>query len=287
MTDFLSPRVVIRPALPRDKADVVEFTKFIWDGHDYVGDVFPHWLEDPHGQLLVAEYAGHCVGTAKVTLLASGQWWLEGFRVAPNFQDRKIGSQLDAACNDWWDAHGDGVLRLMTSSKRVQVHHLSELRGFIRLGDVLAYESSVLAEKTDAFVPLTPDDVNEAVAFCQRIAPGRMMNLDWRFGTPDADSLRAVADEGLAWWWRGRRGFLSAWGNDDDNATSLTVGFEACAESDPVDLLTDFRRLASARGMVAAGWMNVLDGEMSRVLERAGYARKWEESAYLYERNHP
>jgi GNAT superfamily N-acetyltransferase len=287
MTDFTSPRVVIRPALPCDIADVAEFTKLIWDGHDYVGDVFPHWLEDPHGQLLAAEYAGHCVGTAKVTLLAPGQWWLEGFRVDPNYQDRKIGSRLDAYANEWWDEHGDGTLRLLTSSKRVQVHHLSELRGFVRLGDVLAYEASALDEKTDAFVPLAPDDVNEAVAFCQRIAPGRMMNFDWRFGTPNADSLRAVADEGRVWWWRGRRGFLLAWENDEDDATNLTVGFEACADEERAELLTDFRRLASARGMVTTGWMNMMDDEMPGILERAGYQRDWDDAAYLYERSHP
>ena len=171
MTDFTSPRVVSRPALPRDKADVAEFTKFIWDGHDYVGEVFPYWLEDPQGQLLVAEYAGHCVGCAKVTLVAPGQWWLEGFRVDPKYQDKKIGSQLDAACNEWWDEHGDGVVRFLTSSKRVKVHHLSEARGYIRIGEVYGYEAEPLAESTDAFTPLKPEEVDEAVAFCQRMAP--------------------------------------------------------------------------------------------------------------------
>jgi GNAT superfamily N-acetyltransferase len=284
MTDFTSPRVVIRPALPRDKADVAEFTKFIWDGHDYVGEVFPLWLEDPHGQLLVAEYAGHCVGTAKVTLIAPGQWWLEGFRVDPKFQGLKIGSQLDGACNEWWDEHGEGVLRLMTSSKRVQVHHLSEGRGFVRLGEVYGYEAESLAEPTETFVPLALEEVDEAVQFCQRVAPKQLMGMGWKFAAPNPVSLRAAADEGRAWWWRGRDGILSAWENDDDGAPRLTVGLEACAGGARVELLRDFRRLASARGGVVAGWMNVLDGETSRVLEDSGYACKWKDSGYLYER---
>jgi len=140
MNKFSAPVVVIRPALPRDKMDVAEFTKFIWDGHDYVGEVFPHWLEDPHGQLFAAEYAGRCVGTGKVTYIAPGQWWLEGFRVDPKYQGMKIGSQIDARCNEWWNEHGDGTLRLLTSSKRVQVHHLSEERGFVKVGEVYRYE---------------------------------------------------------------------------------------------------------------------------------------------------
>lgn len=284
MTDFTSPRVVIRPALPRDKADVAEFTKFIWDGHDYVGEVFPRWLEDPQGQLLAAEYAGHCVGTAKVSLIAPGEWWLEGFRVDPNFQDRKIGSQLDAACNEWWDMHGEGMLRLLTNSKRVKVHHLSESRGFKWLGEVLYFEAEPLAEPADAFTPLAPEEAEEAVAFCQRLAPSQLLGMGWKFAAPNPVSLRELADEGLAWWWRGRAGFLSAWTNDDERGNSLTVGFEACAVESRVELLADFRRLASAREMVAAGWMNVVDGEMLQSLERAGYARKWEDAGFLYER---
>lgn len=287
MTDYSSPRVVIRPALPRDKADVAEFTKFIWDGHDYVGMVFPRWLEDPQGILLAAEYAGQCVGTAKVTLSAPGQWWLEGFRVDPNFQDRKIGSQLDAACNDWWDAHGDGILRFLTSSKRVKVHHLSEARGYIRIGEVFGYEAEPLAESTEAFTPLKPEEVDEATAFCQRVAPNHWLGLGWKFLAPNPASLREAADEGLAFWWRGRMGILSAWTDDDERGNSLTVGLEACAGESRVDMLADFRRLASARGMVVAGWMNVADEETSRVLEQAGYARKWDNSGYLYERFHP
>ena len=287
MTDFTSPRVVIRPALPRDEADVAEFTKFIWDGHDYVGEVFPHWLKDPQGQLFAAEYAGHCVGTAKVSLVAPGQWWLEGFRVDPKFQDMKIGSRLDAACNEWWDAHGEGVLRLLTNSKRVKVHHLSEARGFVRVGEVYAYAADPLSEPTDAFTPLQPNEADEADAFCRRAAPNQWTGMGWKFAAPKPVSLRAAADEGLAWWWRGRAGILSAWEDDEDGAPRLTVGLEACAVTDRVELLADFRRLASARGMVIAGWMNVVNEETSRVLEQAGYACKWDNSGYLYERFHP
>jgi hypothetical protein len=248
--------------------------------------VFPRWLEDPQGILLAAEFAGQCVGTAKVTLSAPGQWWLEGFRVDPNFQDRKIGSQLDAACNEWWDKHGDGVLRLMTNSKRVKVHHLSESRGFKWLGEVLYFEAEPLTEPADAFTPLAPEDAEEAVAFCQRLAPSQLLGMGWKFAAPNPISMRAAADEGLAFWWRGREGFLSAWTDDDERGNRLTVGFEACAVESRVEMLADFRRLASARGMIVAGWMNVVNEETSGVLEQAGYARKWEDSGYLYERLH-
>lgn len=288
MNKFSSPVVVIRPALPRDKADVFEFTKFIWDGHDYVGYVFPEWLADPRGQLLVAEFGGRCVATGKVTLVAPGQWWLEGFRVDPKFQGLKIGSQLDEACNQWWDEHGDGALRLLTSSKRVQVHHLSEQRGFVKVGNVFGYETEPLAEVTDAFTPLTPNEAGEAVSFFGRHVPGRLLNLGWRFVAPNEHSLRVTADAGLAWWWRGRQGLVSAWEDDEeDGRTNLIVGLEACAAGDQAELLKDFRRLAFMRGASGVGWTNVVDAGNSQHLETAGYRLEWQDGGFLYERKHP
>ncbi|MEW5939510.1 MAG: GNAT family N-acetyltransferase [Chloroflexota bacterium] len=287
MKNFSAPVPVIRPALPRDKADVFEFTKFIWDGHDYVGYVFPEWLEDTRGQLFVVEFAGRCIGTGKVTYLAPGQWWLEGFRIDPKFQGLRIGSKLDAACNAWWDEHGDGALRLMTNAKRVQVRHLSELRGFVKMGETLEFGADALAGPVDAFTPLAPDEAGEAVSFCRDIAPGRLINLGWKFVAPNEHSLRAVAQQGLAWRWRGRSGILTAWENDEDDAPNLTVGFEACTDGDRAALLSDFRYLARARGAAVAGWSNVIGPDVPQILNAAGYQRAGDWVAYLYERFHP
>jgi GNAT superfamily N-acetyltransferase len=288
MSKYTEAVVVIRPALPRDKADVFEFTKFIWDGYDYVGHIFPEWLADPQGQLIAAEYAGRCVGTGKVTRLAPGEWWLEGFRVDPKMQGLKIGSRIDARCNEWWDEFGGGTLRLITSAKRVQVHHLSEDRGFVKVGEVYGYEAAPLNEATEAFTPLTPPEAGEAVALFSRLAAQRLLNLGWRYAAPNVDSLRAIAEEGLAWWWRGRRGLIVAWEDDDDEGRPrLIVGLEACADEDARELLTDFRRLAMLRGASAAGWTNAVRPAIIEALEYAGYHRTWEDAGFLYERRHP
>jgi len=288
MTKFSSPIPVIRPALPRDIADVVEFTKFIWGGHDYVGYVFSEWLADPQGQLLAAEYAGKCVGCAKVSFLAPGQWWLEGFRVDPNHQGLKIGSKLDAASNEWFDAYGSGTLRLLTNSKRVQVHHLSEARGFVRVGEVCAYAAEPLNESTDAFTPVRAEEADDAAALVRQWSPDGYLNVGWKFAAPNADAIRAaMKDENLFFWWRGRAGIVSAWEDDEDDGNRLIVGMDACAGGERVQLLEDVRRLASARGAVIARWMNVIGEQVVRDLGAAGYRQDWEDTAYLYERSKP
>jgi hypothetical protein len=153
------------------------------------------------------------------------------------------------------------------------------------LGEVLDYEAEPLAESTDAFVPVMLEEVDEAVRFCHSVAPNGLMDMGWKFVTPNAGTLRTAVETGLAFWWRGRAGFLSAWEDDNERGTRLTVGLEACAN--PVEMFMDFRRLAASRGAVVAGWMGIVNQAAIQSLEAAGFQCKWDTSGYLYERVHP
>ena len=286
MVDYSSPRVVIRPALPRDKADVAEFTKAIWEGNDYVGRVFPDWLNDPEGILLVAEYAGRAVGTGKVSRAARGQWWLEGLRVDPKFQGLGIGSRVDEATNAWWDVHGDGVLRLLTHSTRVKVHHLSEQRGFQRVGEVIWFEATPVEASAPPFVAVTPAETDSAWSLCADLAPNAWTNVGWRSTRLDEESFRAAIAGGEVWWWSGRSGVVWAWEDVEERRAVLMSGFEACTGGERVRLLEDFRQLAAARRAEVAVWMNVVDENLRRDLDAAGYEMGEGDPLWLLERFH-
>ena len=98
--------------------------------------VWNQWLADREGILAAAEMDGKAVGFGKLTRLASGEWWIEGLRVHPDYQGLKIGSQLFEYLLDQWKERGSGVIRLATSSERVQVHHLCDRLGFRRVESV-------------------------------------------------------------------------------------------------------------------------------------------------------
>lgn len=92
---------------------MLELTKTIWEGEDYVPQVWDDWLADPHGQLSVAEIGGRVVGLGKLTRLAPGEWWLEGLRVDPQWQGRGIGRALHEYHVGLWRKMGDSsALRL-------------------------------------------------------------------------------------------------------------------------------------------------------------------------------
>jgi GNAT superfamily N-acetyltransferase len=314
MSSFSDPRLVCRPALPSDTADVLEFTKFIWEGHDYIKYVWQEWLDDPQGLLATAQYGPHAVGIAKVTHLSPGQWWLEGLRVNPKFQGLKIGSHLHEYMNRWWLRYGDGVIRLMTSSQRVQVHHLCERTGYTKIGEVAGYrldisgldastqDAPAIAERPvgrpstgqdsspPSFVSVPVHDLGSALEFASRNLPhsNALMDSCWRFSTPDETNLAALASVGHLHWWRDRLGLLGTFEDEDDEQRVLAIGFAAVARPPLLaDLLRQAVALARREGFAAIQWLAPVQNGVRAALQEAGYVTDWEHTGYLYGKPHP
>jgi GNAT superfamily N-acetyltransferase len=149
--------VVCRPARQSDTADVLELTRTIWNGHDYVPDVWEDWLADPEGLLAVAEYQGRVLGLGKLTRLSSDDWWFEGLRVHPEYQGRGVASQVNDYLLAHWLRIGDGALRLATNSERVQVHHMCQRNGFTKIAEFTWYVAPSIAEWDQAPASQNPD----------------------------------------------------------------------------------------------------------------------------------
>ena len=77
-----------------DTSAVLAMSSLIWEGEDYLHYVWQDWLNDREGLLLVAEYAGKIVGTAKLTRLAEHSWWLEGMRVHPEYEGHGFATHI-------------------------------------------------------------------------------------------------------------------------------------------------------------------------------------------------
>ncbi len=289
MSTLITPHVVCRPALPSDSEDVLEFTKFIWEGHDYIKYVWRDWLADPQGLLAAAIYGPHTVGIAKATLISPRQWWLEGFRVDPNYQGMKIGSHLHEYLDRWWLEHGDGTIRLMTSSERVQVHHLSARTGYSKVGEVRAYRAPAAEASTHGFQMVAAPDIPEAVRFATAhiVGPHRLMDLGWRFASPDKDTLTSLVQRKLLYWWRGRDGLVGFWEDDDDSGRVLAISFVACAPRLLSTLLADIPFLAKQNGYASVLWLAPNEKQIQAEMASPGYASEWDHAGFLYEKHHP
>jgi hypothetical protein len=131
--------IFCRPALPKDTPEVMELTRTIWDGHDYIPLVWADWLADPHGLLAVAECGGKVVGTGKLTRLSDQDWWLEGLRVHMKYQGKGIASHMNDYLLEVWLRSGGGTVRLATSSTPPAGASPSERRGFSKIAEFSAF----------------------------------------------------------------------------------------------------------------------------------------------------
>lgn len=293
LIDFTNPRVIIRPTLPSDTPDVLEFCKYIWDGNDYVPYVWNEWMADPRGTLFTAEYAGHAVGIARVTHLAPRQWWFEGLRVNPDHQDKKIGSRIHEYITDWWLKNGDGTVRLWTNAKRVKVHHLCERLGFVHTQEVTFYAASPLDEPVDSFTPASANEIPEMTDFTLRSSSlpiaGGMMDMGWQPVVPNEETFSntIARGEGIFLWWHGRRGLIGLWEDDDETAMHPMVGLAACETADLPALLLDTRRLTARDGRHKIVWNACISPELESILLSSGFNRESDHSNYQFEKVHP
>ncbi len=282
MKSLFSPQVVCRRALASDRADVLEFTKFIWDGHDYIRYVWEDWLTDPRGLLAVAEYGGHAVALGKASYVAENQWWLEGLRVDPKYQGLKISSHMFEYLDDWWRQHAGGVIRLMTSSERLQVHHLCARLGYDKVGEVKAYVAPSTIGGPHGFWQVMSSGLDAALRFasahlgyCYGLA-----DFGWKFAAPDHALLEEQCKDGRLW--QSEIGLVGYWDDEDDGQRIMGLSFAACDPGAITALLSDVRRLAGALGYSSVLWHAPAVEDILRDAEKAGFESEYPGSAYLF-----
>ena len=289
------PTVVCRTALPKDTPDVMELTKTIWDGEDYVPYVWSEWLGDPEGLLAVAEFGARVVGLSKLTRLGPAEWWLEGLRVHPDFEGRGFASHLHDYLLDYWQRIGSGVIRLGTASFRKPVQHLCERTGFSKVAEYSIFSAPTLPEidpnsTGSKFTPLVIDEVNSAVDLARQ-SPSMdlvygLMDTGWKWATPDKQHIQAAIQTSQAWWWHKPRGLLILRSEEEKGIKSAVIQLIACPVSEMVQCLGDFRQLAGINGYDRTGWLAGLHPDLSPILQEAGLHRDWDDSIYIYEKKH-
>lgn len=270
---------------------MLSLTARIWEGHDYLPQVWDDWLLDSAGRLVAARLDGRLVGIGKLTRLALGQWWFEGLRVHPDYEGRGIASHMHEYLLASWQDVGSGVLRLATSAKRLPIHHLCYRTGFGKVAEVTSYRAPVLDDPVHGFTQLPEanwDQVQPMLANSPTVSlAGRLWDLGWEWAAPRQAFLEQAVGRGLAFGWRSGRGLLVLRidEDEDDPLSPLPwVQILACGLDDLPDLLLDYRRLALALGYSQACWMAGLNPEIQFRLEAAGFERTWDSSLYIFEK---
>lgn len=120
--------LVLRPVRPSDRDRVVEMTSDIWDGDDYIADVFDDWVTDASAAFQAMEVDGVVAGLQRLRPYAPGLIWYEGLRVATSYQRQGIArAMLDSAIAE---AREQGFAEIRLATFNEVAAHLFESAGF-------------------------------------------------------------------------------------------------------------------------------------------------------------
>ncbi|HEV3102631.1 MAG TPA: GNAT family N-acetyltransferase, partial [Candidatus Dormibacteraeota bacterium] len=108
--------LTLRPVRPSDRDRVVELTRDVWGGHDYLPSVFDDWVADAASAFQALEVDGVVVGLQRLRPYAPGLVWYEGLRVATSHRHQGLArAMLDSAIAEARE-QGHGEMRLATGN---------------------------------------------------------------------------------------------------------------------------------------------------------------------------
>lgn len=273
--------LLIRPVRPSDRDRVVELTKDIWNGHDYIPDVFDDWVGDAGAAFQALEIDGVLVGLQRLRPYAPGLAWYEGLRVALSHRRQGLARAMLASAISEARDQGFGEMRLATGN--LDAVRLFESAGFKRLIDARWWRGSRVEGGESARIP----DEAEAAQLWPRIAssPGielyKGVNPDFN-GARDlgATELARLASVGMLRVGPGGRavaGLRRPWGDN------LAVSFVAGQGGSLRELLMALRFEADADGLEDVVVTLPRDHPAAADLHASGYDfANAEDHSYIY-----
>lgn len=284
-------KLTIRPAAPSDREQAFAISAQIWDGDDYIRDVWDAWLAEATGLFAMAMLRGRVTGFAKITRYGPGEWWLQGLRVDPEYRGRGIARALHDHLIAFAGQAGPGMLRYVTGGNNLGSQHIGLTSGFQRVGRYLRLRAPALTRAESAAPALPPlaawrkADLPDLERFLRRSSQLRENHglyaaaWTWRELTPERLAAHVAARE--AYGWRDPQGRVAALAlleprpGDDQ----LRVGLADARRGGPLSLAhlgRALRDLARRRRRKAVTLEVPVDSPWQRAIEKAGYALAWD-----------
>ena len=273
--------LTLRPIRAADRDRVMEISRDIWDGHDYIPRVFDEWLADAGASFQAAELDGVVVGLQRLRPYAHGLVWYEGLRVASTHRRQGLARAMLASAIAEAKEQGFREMRLGTANR--DAIHLFETAGFRRLVDARWWRG----QRVEGGEPARMPDPSEAGKLWPGIEKSPGIELyhgvvpDFNGARDlDADELKRLSTIGMLRVGPGGRaivGMREPWGEN------LAVAFVAGRGGALRELLLALRFEADADGLDHVTVTLPRDHPAADDLAASGYdLANDEDSAYIY-----
>ena len=273
--------LTLRPMRAADRERVVEISRDIWDGHDYLPRVFDEWLADAGAAFQAAELEGVVVGVQRMRPIAPNMVWYEGLRVASTHRRQGLARTMLASAIA--DAKAQRFREMRLGTGNADAVPLFESMGFRRLVDVRWWRGLRMEGGEPARMP-GPDEARKLWPAVEK-TPG----VELYHGVPadfngardiDADELERLARIGMLRVGPGGRALAALrepWGNN------LAVAFIAGRGGALRELLMALRFEADADGLDNVTVTLPRDHPAADDMTASGYdLANDEDSAYIY-----
>ena len=239
--------LTLRPVRPGDRERIVEMTKDVWGGHDYLPEVFDEWVADAASAFEALEVDGVVVAVQRLRPYAAGLVWYEGLRVASSHRRRGLARAMLTSAIAEAKEQGHREMRLATAN--LEAVPLFESVGFARLVDARWWRGPRIEGGESARIPgpAEAEKLWPAIARTPGIELYHGVVADFN-GARDlgAAELARLAEMGMLRVGPGGRavaGLREPWGDN------IAVGFIAGAGGALRDLLLALRFEADADGL--------------------------------------
>jgi GNAT superfamily N-acetyltransferase len=276
-----SAELTLRPMRAADRERVVEISRDIWEGHDYLPRVFDEWLADGGASFQAAELDGVVVGVQRLRPIAPNIVWYEGLRVAS--MHRRQGLARTMLASAIADAREQRFREMRLGTGNPDAVPLFESMGFRRLVDVRWWRGLRMEGGEPARMP-DPDEARKLWPPIEK-TPG----IELYHGVPadfngardmDGDELERLARIGMLRVGPGGRALAvlrEPWGNN------LAVAFIAGRGGALRELLMALRFEADADGLGHVSVSLPRDHPAADDMTASGYdLANDDDSAYIY-----
>jgi len=163
--------LTLRPVRPADRERILELTRDVWDGRDYIPRVFDDWIADSGAAFQAAEVDGVVVGLQRLRPYAPGLIWYEGLRVASTHRRQGVARvMLQSAVAE---ARDQGFREMRLATGNPDAVRLFESEAFRRLLDIRWWRGLRVEGGESARIP----DPDEAKKMWPVIAASRGVEL--------------------------------------------------------------------------------------------------------------
>lgn len=181
-------KLYFRNLTTEDIPAILEISKDIWEGDDYIPDVIERWLDErdnlTYGTFLDKEMK-ELIGFGRVKMFPNGVAWLEGGRVKVSHQKKGIGREQLKHAIDYAIKADARVAQYDTSSRNFGSQSLAKFYGFKekKRMEVLKGDLSEIKLKkyvSSAIRKISSEDAKEIYKKID-IGPGDELNIGWSY----------------------------------------------------------------------------------------------------------